>query len=117
MTATILDGRAMANEIRVEIAERVGSTAIMVGGSTISDSKVVDETVKEIKSSSSLPVILYPSSANFLSKHADAIFFMSLLNSRNPRYIIGEQAEGAMVVKKLGIEPIPMGYIVVEPGM
>ncbi len=100
-----------------EIAERVGSTAIMVGGSTVSDEKLVDDTVKEIKSASSLPVILFPSSANSLSRYADAIFFMSLLNSRNPRYIIREQMKGAMTIKKLGIEPISMGYIVVEPGM
>lgn len=100
-----------------EIAERVGSTAIMVGGSTLPSRKIVDDTVKEIKECSTLPVILFPSGANFLSEYADAVFFMSLLNSRNPKYIIREQAEGAMTIKELDIEPIPMGYIVVEPGM
>lgn len=99
------------------VAERAGSTAIMVGGSTIPEQRLVDDTVKEIKSSSSLPVILFPCGAGFLSRYADAVFFMSLLNSRNPRYIIREQAEGSLIVKEFGLEPIPMGYIVVEPGM
>ena len=100
-----------------EIAEKVGSTAIMVGGSTIPEQRLVDDTVKEIKSFSSLPVILFPCGAGFLSRYADAVFFMSLLNSRNPKYIVREQAEGSLIVKEFGIEPIPMGYIVVEPGM
>lgn len=100
-----------------EIVERVGSTAIMVGGSTIPSKDLVDRTVKEIKSSCSLPVILFPSGANFLCEYADAVFFMSLLNSRNPKYIIREHAEGSIIIKKFGLEPIPMGYIVVEPGM
>ncbi|HEX17112.1 MAG TPA: geranylgeranylglyceryl/heptaprenylglyceryl phosphate synthase [Thermoplasmatales archaeon] len=105
-----------AGEI-AEIAEKVGSTAIMVGGSTISETRLVDETVKEIKSFSSLPVILFPCGVRSLSKYADAVFFMSLLNSRNPRFIVREQAEGALLIRDLGIEPISMGYIVIEPGM
>lgn len=41
---------------------------------------------------------------------------MSLLNSNNPYWIIGAQALGAPAVKKMGIEALPMGYLVVEPG-
>jgi phosphoglycerol geranylgeranyltransferase len=41
---------------------------------------------------------------------------MSLLNSTNPYWITGAQALGAPVVKKMGIETISMGYLVVEPG-
>ena len=41
---------------------------------------------------------------------------MSLLNQINPYWIIGAQALGAPKVKKIGIEAIPMGYVIVEPG-
>jgi len=41
-------------------AEESGSSAIMVGGSTLISQKQVDETVKAIKDHSSLPVILFP---------------------------------------------------------
>ena len=97
--------------------EEAGSSAIMVGGSTLISQTQVDETVKGIKKKSSLPVILFPSGAKFLSKYADAVFFMSLLNSRNLDYVIREHVKGAQFVKKSGIEPISMGYVIVEPGM
>jgi len=98
-------------------AEKAGSSAIMVGGSTLLSQEQVDETVKEIKKQSSLPVILFPSGARFISKYADAIFFMSLLNSRNLGYVIREHVKGAPFIKNAGIEPISMGYVIVEPGM
>jgi phosphoglycerol geranylgeranyltransferase len=98
-------------------AEQAGSSAIMVGGSTITSQKQVDGTVKAIKENSNLPVILFPSGAKFLSKYADAVFFMSLLNSRNLDYVIREHVKGAHFVKNSGIEPISMGYVIVEPGM
>ena len=94
-----------------------GSSAIMVGGSTVSSPQQVDETVKAIKENTDLPVILFPSGAKFLSKYADAVFFMSLLNSKNLDFVIGEQVSGAQFIKKSGLEPISMGYVIVEPGM
>jgi len=51
-----------------------------------------------------------------LSESADAVFFMSLLNSRDVNYITTNQAIGAPLVYKHGIEPISMAYIVIEPG-
>jgi len=97
--------------------EDAGSTAIMVGGSTIASSRQVDETVLAIKNQSSLPVILFPSSAEHLSRYADGIFFMSLLNSRDVDYVIREHVKGAFFVRDTGIQPLSMGYLIVEPGM
>jgi phosphoglycerol geranylgeranyltransferase len=94
-----------------------GSSAIMVGGSTLLSQKQVDETVQAIKKNSDLPVILFPSGAKFLSKYADAVFFMSLLNSNNLGYVIREHVKGAPFIKYSGLEPISMGYVIVEPGM
>ena len=105
-----------AGEI-AKTAEEAGSSAIMVGGSTLIFQTQVDETVKAIKDKSNLPVILFPSGAKYLSKYADAVFFMSLLNSRNLGYVIREHVKGAPFVKYSGIEPISMGYVIVEPGM
>ena len=100
-----------------KISEESGSSAIMVGGSTLISRKQVNETVKAIKDNTSLPVILFPSGAKFLSKYADAMFFMSLLNSRNLDYVIREHIKGAPFVKRSELEPISMGYVIVEPGM
>jgi len=98
-------------------AEKAGTAAIMVGGSTLVSQEQVDATVKAIKQQSKLPVILFPSGSKFLSKYADAVFFMSLLNSRNLDYVIREHVKGAPFVKNTGLEPISMGYVIVEPGM
>src|SRR5438477_36107 len=98
-------------------AAAVGTDAIMVGGSTGVTQNQVDATVLAIKEAAKVPVILFPASAANLSPHADALYFMSLLNSRDPRLIIGEQRLAAPVVRAWGLETIPMAYLVVEPGM
>ncbi|MEC7142364.1 MAG: geranylgeranylglyceryl/heptaprenylglyceryl phosphate synthase, partial [Candidatus Thermoplasmatota archaeon] len=51
-----------------------------------------------------------------LSPAADGITFMTLMNSRNLQFVMGEQVLGGTIVQKMNIEPIPMGYIVFAPG-
>lgn len=104
-----------AGMIAVE-AEDAGTNGIMVGGSTHATGEVLDQTVLSIKKKTDLPVILFPPGESGISKHADAIFFMSMLNSTDPYFLSEAQARGAPLVKKFGIEPIPMGYILIEPG-
>jgi phosphoglycerol geranylgeranyltransferase len=102
---------------RIAEAAAVGGTdAVMVGGSVGASGSVLEETVKQIKDRIELPVILFPSSAAGLCRNADAVFFMSLLNSRSTSYIVENQVLGAPLVLGYGLEPLPMAYIVVEPG-
>ncbi|NJF24998.1 geranylgeranylglyceryl/heptaprenylglyceryl phosphate synthase [Thermococcus sp. Bubb.Bath] len=115
----LLDPDDVSPQLAGELArmsEEIGVDAIMVGGSTGAEGEVLDNVVKAIKKNSNLPVILFPGSHGGISKYADAIFFMSLLNSTNPFFITGAQALGAFQVKRYGIEPIPMAYLIVEPG-
>ena len=74
------------------------------------------EHVKSIKDEVTVPVILFPGNLTGISKYADAIFFMSLLNSSSPYWITGAQAIAAPIIKKIGIEPISMAYIIIAPG-
>lgn len=97
-----------------KLAEEGGTSAIMVGGSTAFG--ILDETIKSIKEQTSLPVILFPGNINGISKYADAIFFMSLLNSRNPYWIIQVHMLAAPMVRAYNLEPIPMGYLIFQPG-
>lgn len=97
-------------------AARAGTDGLMVGGSTGAQGRLLDRTVLAIKRATDLPVILFPASERGISRHADAIFFMSMLNSTDPYFITGAQAAGAPLVEKFGLEAIPMGYLVVEPG-
>jgi len=98
-------------------AAKSGTDAIMIGGSSGVTQEKVDATVLAIKAAAKVPTILFPASAANLSRHADALYFMSLLNSRDPRLIVGEQRRAAPLVKAWGLETIPMAYLVVEPGM
>jgi len=94
--------------------EEYGTNAIMVGGTTVSSREMVYETVAEIKKKVDVPVILFPNSREFLVNNADQLFFMSLLNSKDSTHRFYEQLEGTLVVKKLGINPIPTGYMIVS---
>lgn len=98
-------------------AEKAGSDAIMVGGSTGVTRRKVDATVEAIKAKTKLPVILFPSSREGLSKLADALYFMSMLNSKDVRMIVGEQRLSSKLIKDWGLETISMAYLIVEPGM
>ena len=63
-----------------------------------------------------MPTIIFPGNINTLSKHADALYFMSMLNSNDPYWISGAQIGAALPVKQLGLEVIPTSYIIIEPG-
>ncbi len=117
---TLLDPDEQEPEAAARIAasaETMGTDAVMLGGSTGVTQELLDETVEKIKEKVSIPVILFPTTASAVSLKADAIYFMCLLNSRNPRFIMGEQMRAAAMVKQCGLEAISMGYIIVEPGM
>ncbi|SDF71053.1 phosphoglycerol geranylgeranyltransferase [Methanolobus vulcani] len=116
---TLIDPASQTPDQAAEIAHAAvlgGTDAIMVGGSTGAGGVLLDQTLLKIKERTDKPTILFPGNASGVSKHADAIFFMSLLNSRDINYITTNQAMGAPVVYKSGIEPISMAYIIVEPG-
>jgi phosphoglycerol geranylgeranyltransferase len=97
-------------------ADEAGADVILIGGSLGVQGELLDGVTKRIKESVHVPVILFPGNIATLTRYADAIYFMSLLNSRNPYWITRAQMMAAPVVKKMGIEALPVGYIVVEPG-
>lgn len=98
------------------LADSAGTNGVMIGGSTSAEGSILNETVREIKKNTDKPAILFPASEGGISPEADAIFFMSLLNSEDPTYITRAQAKGAPFVKKFDIEPISLAYLIIEPG-
>ncbi|MFW6122287.1 MAG: geranylgeranylglyceryl/heptaprenylglyceryl phosphate synthase [Petrotogales bacterium] len=97
-------------------AESCNTAAIMVGGSTSISASHLDNVTKSLKISVDVPIILFPNNITGITRHADAIWFMSLLNSADPYFIMGAQVLGAPIIKKFGLEPIPLGYIIVGEG-
>ena len=102
-------------EEKISKINNSGVDAIFVGGSLILDNNC-ERRVSIIKSLSELPVIFFPGGISQLNKYYDAMLFMSILSGRNPHYLIGEQVVAAPIVKDLGIEVIPTGYLIVDGG-
>ncbi|HLC80047.1 MAG TPA: geranylgeranylglyceryl/heptaprenylglyceryl phosphate synthase [archaeon] len=99
-----------------KVAQAAGIDAIAVGGSVGAQGELLDSTILQVKENCSLPVILFPGNIASMSKHADAIYFLSMLNSLDPYYITGAQIASSAPIKRTGLEVIPTSYIVVEPG-
>jgi phosphoglycerol geranylgeranyltransferase len=97
-------------------AKLSGTSAIMVGGSTFASTTHLDNIIRAVKRTVSAPIILFPNNVSSISRYADAIWFMSLLNSVDPYFLIGAQILGAPVIEKCRLEPISMGYIIVGDG-
>ena len=93
-----------------------GADLIAVGGSTGAQGLLLDKVVKGIKQKTKKPVVLFPGNIATISPYADAIYFMNLLNSRNTYWSTQAQTLSAPLIKQLKIEPLPVGYIVIEPG-
>jgi len=86
---------------------------ILVGGSLINH-QMFDNFLKEIKTLSSKPVLIFPGDNQQISKYADGIFLLSLISGRNPELLIGQHVKSAFKIKASNLEILPCGYILVE---
>lgn len=86
-----------------------------VGGSLVI-SNHLDECIQQIKSACSIPVLLFPGSPSQISRHADALLYLSLISGRNADMLIGQHVISAPFVKKSGLEIISTGYMVIDGG-
>ena len=93
-----------------------GADLILVGGSIGAQGELLDSVTKGIKEVVSSPVVLFPGNIATLTRYADSMYFMSLLNARSTYWITHAQMLSAPIVKQMDIEPLPVGYIVVAPG-
>ena len=89
--------------------------ALLVGGSLLFGPGF-EELIKAIKAECEIPVIIFPGSTRQISNHADAILFLSLISSRNPSNIIGDQVIAAPLLKSMGLEVISTAYLFIESG-
>jgi putative glycerol-1-phosphate prenyltransferase len=113
----LLDPDKYAPEDLALQAEVIGRYAdiIFIGGS-LCVRHDFDEAVKQVKASSTVPVVVFPGDATQVSRHADALLFLSLVSGRNPDLLIGEHVKAAPRIHRLGIETIPVAYLLVESG-
>jgi phosphoglycerol geranylgeranyltransferase len=116
---TLIDPEKMNPSQALKVAQNSkinGTSAMMIGGSTFVSQTHLDDVIKAIKHVVKIPIILFPNNITGISRYADAIWFMSLLNSVDPYFLIGAQILAAPLVKKYDLEPISMGYVIVGEG-
>jgi phosphoglycerol geranylgeranyltransferase len=117
---TLIDPAKQDAERAAEVAaaaDELGTDGFLVGGSSGIYQANLSATVDAVKSASKKPVIFFPGEDKAYSLSFDAVLYISMLNSRNPRYIIRAQAESALLLKKINVEVLPTGYLVIAPGM
>ncbi len=114
----LLDPDKIGSNELPRISENIadsGCDAVLVGGSTLFSDSLRKFTV-ELKKSAGLPVIIFPGSSKFIIPEADAVLFLTLLSGRNPRWLIEEQLENAVLVRRYGLESVPVAYLLIESG-
>lgn len=103
--------------IAAEMAIANGADGILVGSSSLENSDF-QESVLAVKEGceGTTPVILFPGSHRQVSEHADAMLFHALLSSRDSKYLVEEQYLASSIIRQIGLETIPTGYILIESG-
>ena len=99
----------------IDLALAAKADYFLVGGSlVVSDN--LDACILAIKENCSIPIILFPGSPSQISKHADALLYLSLISGRNADLLIGQHVISAPFIKKSGLEIISTGYMVIDGG-
>lgn len=114
----LIDPDSKEREALEDFTHRIcesGADGILVGGSLLLHAQY-NEKLAIIKEAATLPVVLFPGSPQQLSKHADAVLYLSLISGRNPNYLINDQVLGAPLIKRMDLEPISTGYMLIESG-
>lgn len=99
----------------LEKIELLRPAFIFIGGSTV-DNEDFNRCITLFKSKTDIPVTIFPGSHHQIHPDADAILFLSLISGRNPDYLIGHQVESAHLLKRMEIEVIPTGYLLIDGG-
>ena len=119
LLAILLDpDKLSVNKLSAVIEKISGNKVnfIFVGGSAVTNG-ITEIFVKEIKSLTSIPVILFPGDFSQLTNKANAVLFLSLLSGRNPEYLVEQQIKSVKFLKNSSLEIIPTGYILIDGGV
>ena len=76
----------------------------------------VSDMMQSIRERFSGKITIFPGSPDQVISGADAVLFLSLISGRNPDLLIGRHVESAMRIRRLRIETIPTGYLLIGDG-
>lgn len=116
--AVLVDPDKVSPKALHQLAGLVNDAAVdylLVGGSLVI-SNHLDDCILAIKEQTDIPVILFPGSPSQISRHADALLYLSLISGRNPELLIGQHVISAPFVRKSGLDIMSTGYMVIDGG-
>jgi putative glycerol-1-phosphate prenyltransferase len=114
----LIDPDKLAEDALPAFAERCAEAdvdALFLGGSLMHAAEL-DRYIHALAAATSLPVVGFPGTLTQISGALDAVLYLSVVSGRNPEHLIGQHVHAAPMIKRLGIEPIPTGYMLVESG-
>jgi putative glycerol-1-phosphate prenyltransferase len=117
--ALLIDPDSVTPESITRLADKCNESQVdlvFMGGSIMVTAHV-DNCIKQFKSVSDVPVVLFPGSPSQVSAYADALLYLSLISGRNPDLLIGQHVISAPAIKASGLEVISTGYMVIDGGM
>ncbi|MCL6523997.1 MAG: geranylgeranylglyceryl/heptaprenylglyceryl phosphate synthase [Thermoflavifilum sp.] len=100
----------------IELSEAAQVDYLLIGGSLIITDHL-DAYCQYIKQHTPIPLILFPGSPTQLTRHVDALLYLSLISGRNADLLIGQHVLSAAAVRQSGVEVIPTGYMVIDGGV
>ncbi len=98
----------------IKVSDTASIDFFLIGGSLLFNP--IDKTIKKIKELTKTPLVLFPGNLMQLSNKVDAMMLLSLISGRNPDLLIGNHVLAAPIIKTLGINTIPTGYMLVGTG-
>ena len=102
LLAILIDPEKVSIEQAIVLSDKIKkstATHIFVGGSTFSGTHL-DELISVIKTTTQLPVLIFPGHPSQISNEADGILFLSLLSGRNPEYLIEHHINSVDILAK-----------------
>jgi len=99
----------------VSACVNAGVDGFLVGGSLMMGGDL-EGTIEQIKTLSKVPIIIFPGAVHQLYANADALLYISLISGRNPEHIIGKHIIAAPIIKRMRLEAISTGYMLIESG-
>jgi phosphoglycerol geranylgeranyltransferase len=114
----LIDPDKMVPGTETSFVERcidAGVDAFFIGG-TLLHATDLDALVGKLKTVTDRPLIGFPGSLSQLSGRLDALLYLSIVSGRNPEYLIGQHVFAAPLIRRLQLEAISTGYMLVESG-
>ena len=116
--AVLIDPDKTSRDAILRLCDTAGTSHVdyfFWGGSLVS-SESVDYYLSLLRAHTDVPVVLFPGSIYQLTDQAEAVLLLSLISGRNPELLIGQHVLAAPRIRRLGLEAISTGYMLVDGG-